>query len=180
MSSFRIDSSTHLETDIDKLYDIIEEKGKVTLAVVAKTLNSPEDKVRDWADILEEHDMIDIDYPVVGSPILKKRVIKEKTSQGIEKKVEEVDRKHKKRSIEPFIPLGVIGVSGLIIYLSSLKYTLTDLAMTLINQNPQVSDFINSLPFRESLFQNLVHIFFGIFSVLVIVIYLIIKFIRKK
>jgi hypothetical protein len=180
MSSFNIDSTTLLETDIDKLYDIIEEKGKVNLAEVAKALSSPLEKVRDWADILEEHDMIDIDYPVVGSPVLKKKVVRDKASREIEKKIMEVDKHHKKLSKAPFIPLGIIGGAGLVLYMTSLQYTVVDQVMTLINQNPQMSDFINTLPFREALFQNLIHILFGAFALLVVLVFVIFKFVRKK
>jgi len=60
-----------LETDVDKLLKIIEEKGTVTTEELAKILKVEEEKVEEWGRILEEHGLIKMEYPPLGKPLLK-------------------------------------------------------------------------------------------------------------
>ncbi|HKZ45503.1 MAG TPA: CBS domain-containing protein [archaeon] len=60
-----------LETDIDKLLKIIEEKGSITTDALAGLLNVSEEKVEEWGRILEEHHLIKLEYPPFGKPKLK-------------------------------------------------------------------------------------------------------------
>jgi len=60
-----------LETDVDKLLKIIEEKGSITTDALAKVLNVSEDKVEEWGRTLEEHGLIKLEYPPFGKPKLK-------------------------------------------------------------------------------------------------------------
>jgi len=60
-----------LETDVDKLLKIIEEKGTITTEDLAKILKVEEEKVEEWGRILEEHGLIKMEYPPLGKPLLK-------------------------------------------------------------------------------------------------------------
>ena len=60
-----------LETDIDKLLRIIEEKEKVEIEKVSKLMKTPRESVEKWARILEEHGLVKVVYPPFGKPFLK-------------------------------------------------------------------------------------------------------------
>jgi hypothetical protein len=58
-----------LETKVDKLYRTIMSR---TLSVeeASRMFGVPEEKIEEWASILEEHDLIRMDYPKFGKPVL--------------------------------------------------------------------------------------------------------------
>jgi len=58
-------------TTIDQMFEIIKEKKKISLKNLSKILNVPEDLVEDWSKILEERNLVEIDYPPIGSPVVK-------------------------------------------------------------------------------------------------------------
>ena len=60
-----------LETDVDRLLKIIEEKGSITTDALAGILKVSEDKVEEWGRTLEEHNLIKLEYPPFGKPKLK-------------------------------------------------------------------------------------------------------------
>lgn len=68
-----------IETDIDKLMTIIEEKKSVSIEDMSKQLNVEVEQVENWAKILEEHGLIEIEYPIIGLPKLRKKEWKEKS-----------------------------------------------------------------------------------------------------
>jgi CBS domain-containing protein len=61
-----------LETDVDRILKIIEEKESVTVEDLAKLLNAKKEKVEEWGEILEEHGLIKIEYLATGKTIFKK------------------------------------------------------------------------------------------------------------
>jgi CBS domain-containing protein len=65
--------SAVLETEIDKLLRIIQEKDSVTVDKLAIELKMKEEKVEEWGKILEEHGLIEIEYSPIGKPIFKKK-----------------------------------------------------------------------------------------------------------
>lgn len=184
MSTFEVESDkSYLETDIDKLYNIIKEEKTARMSKVSKRLGVPEEKIQDWVDILEEHKLIDIDYPVMGDPVLKLKIPKkeQKEWKEVEEKVKEIDKNHKKPvSKEPLVPIILIGGGAVAVYMTNLQYMIIDAMNTLINQNPQISEFLKTIPYNEILTQNIVHITFGIYTILVLIIFLIARFIKKR
>jgi CBS domain-containing protein len=60
-----------LETDIDKLLNIIKEKGPISIDEVAKLLSTTGEKVEGWGRTLEEHGLLKVEYPPFGRPRLK-------------------------------------------------------------------------------------------------------------
>ncbi len=60
------------ETEIDVLYRLVQEKGRIQLSAVARYFNVEKKMVEDWATILEEHGLIKIHYPAFGEPELIK------------------------------------------------------------------------------------------------------------
>jgi CBS domain-containing protein len=59
-----------VSTKIDELLSMIE-KGPTSFSKISKSLNISENLIEEWAKILEEHDLVEISYPAMGSPILK-------------------------------------------------------------------------------------------------------------
>jgi len=68
-----------IETDIDKLMIIIEEKKSVSVKDLSKALNVEVERIENWAKILEKHGLIEIEYPIIGLPRLRKKEWKEKS-----------------------------------------------------------------------------------------------------
>ncbi|RLG57040.1 MAG: hypothetical protein DRN95_06025 [Candidatus Hydrothermarchaeota archaeon] len=62
-----------LQTDIDRLLSIIEERGSVNISDLSKELNVGVEKIEEWAKVLEERGLIEIEYPIIGLPRLKKK-----------------------------------------------------------------------------------------------------------
>jgi len=59
-----------LYTKIDEMVSMIE-KESLDISTISKKLNVPENLVEEWAKILEESGLIEINYRAIGSPILK-------------------------------------------------------------------------------------------------------------
>ena len=59
-----------VHTTIDEMLNLLE-KGPTNFSKISKLLEIPENLVEDWAKILEDHGLVEISYPVVGSPVLK-------------------------------------------------------------------------------------------------------------
>ncbi len=66
------DIKRHYKTEIDELYELIQEKEKVTLKSVQSKFNIDRKKADEWATILEENGLIKISYSFLVGPILKK------------------------------------------------------------------------------------------------------------
>ena len=63
----------NVKTQLDQLTDLIMEKGSIKIPDAAKKLKLKEKQVEEWAKMLEEHGMIEIHYPAIGKPVLKKK-----------------------------------------------------------------------------------------------------------
>jgi len=67
-----------IETDIDKLMEIIDEKKIVGLDYLSKALKISTEKLEVWAKMLEDRGLIEIEYPIIGLPKLRKKEWKQK------------------------------------------------------------------------------------------------------
>jgi uncharacterized membrane protein len=81
-----------IETGIDRLYNMIGEKGSIGLSDAAKKMGMTEDKVMEWGDILEDHKLADLHYPVKGKPVLSIRKVKLAKAKKIKEKKAKVKR----------------------------------------------------------------------------------------
>jgi CBS domain-containing protein len=59
-----------ISTKIDEMIKILED-GPIETKKLSEILKTPENLVENWAKILEEHGMVEIIYPAIGSPIVK-------------------------------------------------------------------------------------------------------------
>lgn len=66
--------SEETKTPIDKLFELVMNKGNVKIADAARNFAVSEEQLEEWAKILEEHGLIEIHYPPIGKPELRKKV----------------------------------------------------------------------------------------------------------
>ena len=73
-----------IQTDVDKLIDILKSEKKMELGLLAKKINVPEETVQQWVDFLVEEKIVSIEYdftkPIVNmleKPKEKKEYFKE-------------------------------------------------------------------------------------------------------
>jgi hypothetical protein len=72
------------ETEIDLFYRLLKEKKSLTSGTVAKAFNITKEQALNWAKILEEHNLVLIEYPAFADPEFK--VAEEEKSQDDSKK----------------------------------------------------------------------------------------------
>jgi hypothetical protein len=60
-------------TTIDRLIDIINKRGSVTIIDLSKELGVSVDMIEIWAKILEDRGLINIEYPLIGPSKLRKK-----------------------------------------------------------------------------------------------------------
>ena len=58
------------QTEIDTLYQMVLQRGKITLEEVMKTFTIKKELAEEWAKILESHQLISVEYPPFSSPVL--------------------------------------------------------------------------------------------------------------
>ena len=72
----------HLETDIDKLYELVRDRGIVKVGDAAKKLKIDDEQAEEWGRVLEEHNLVRLHYPPVGDPVLILKKFKTETKIG--------------------------------------------------------------------------------------------------
>ena len=60
-------------TKVDEMLSLIEQKERITFEELAKELKVDESVIEEWARIFEDHGFIEIEYPLVGKPFIRKR-----------------------------------------------------------------------------------------------------------
>ncbi len=61
------------ETQLDVLYDLLENYETLKLSYITKTFNIEKDEALEWCNILVEHGLAELSYPAFGEPVLKKK-----------------------------------------------------------------------------------------------------------
>ncbi len=59
------------ETDIDKLYSLVNKYKAVKMSEVKQVFNITQEKAEQWSQILESHELIELHYPAFGEPELR-------------------------------------------------------------------------------------------------------------
>jgi hypothetical protein len=69
---YRLSGDTRaLKTGIDSLYSLVKDSKNISSAKAARKLGVSEEMVSEWANIMEEHEMLRIHYPIFGKPSLR-------------------------------------------------------------------------------------------------------------
>ena len=65
------------KTDIDKLYEMLQERKRISFSAIANAFEINLSVVRSWAETLETGKLAEIDYPRVGEPeiVLKNKEV---------------------------------------------------------------------------------------------------------
>lgn len=61
-------ATSQYETELDRLYAILIEKGRLTITEIAEGFGISKKEAEEWSKILKEQDLVDIHYPAVGDP----------------------------------------------------------------------------------------------------------------
>jgi hypothetical protein len=65
-----VDGIPYLETNIDKLYNLVSEKKSVSFEEAAEKFDVDKAQIASWAKILEDHKLARLHYPVYGTPVI--------------------------------------------------------------------------------------------------------------
>lgn len=57
-----------ITTEIDDMLQMVSERKKVKVDQMAKSLKVSEDRIQEWAKILEEQGLVRVHYPAIGKP----------------------------------------------------------------------------------------------------------------
>lgn len=85
------------KTDLDSLYNLLKEKKRVSIKVIAHLFEIEDDLAIDWARILEAGGLATVEYPGIGSPFV---MLVEKEGEKNEPKKEEPIKQEVKESLE--------------------------------------------------------------------------------
>ncbi len=183
MSSFEVKGDNNkLTTEIDILYKLIKDQKVIKLSLAAKKLNLPKEKIQEWADVLENHRMIDILYPVVGDPVLKIKMSRqeEKKWRDIEDDLRKKDMKQKKHVPKsPILFILLLGLGAVFVYMTDLRNIISSRVLNFIYDTPQIMQLLDMLPFRDMIIVNVVHVTFAAFLVVVFLVFGIWKFVTR-
>jgi hypothetical protein len=64
-------SGTGSETELDCLYKLLQEKKRLSIDTIAKSFNVSKEKALEWAKILENSELVTIEYPAFNDPEVK-------------------------------------------------------------------------------------------------------------
>lgn len=143
-----------LETDADKLFNLVKKEKKIRSVEAAKKLDISTEKIISLAEILEEDNLIELHYPPIGEPLF---IYKDAATKKIEKEKKE-EKKHKPRSGQLKL-LGI--VLSAVFLLVSMSY----------KSNPEIFDRFSTLSFSEYyLDMNTILIIATVFTVIIILI----------
>lgn len=101
---------TRSETNLDVFYNLLKDKKSLSIKTVAKLFKVSREKALEWAKILENHELVTIEYPTFSVPEVKinekeiktpeKTKAKEKAREKT-KKVVKTDKGSKETRKEP-------------------------------------------------------------------------------
>ena len=57
-----IENDLFITTGVDKLIELVKEKGKIDISLASKLLHIPVHQIEDWARVLEDAGIISIEY----------------------------------------------------------------------------------------------------------------------
>jgi CBS domain-containing protein len=71
--AIKVDMKSVIGTVIDELINIVEKKESVAILDLSKQLKVDPEQIEEWAKLLEERGMIEIEYSPIGPPKLRKK-----------------------------------------------------------------------------------------------------------
>ncbi len=86
------------QTQLDIFYKLIQDKKSLSIGTVAKAFKIPKEKDLDWARILEEHELVTLEYPAFSDAEVKIMGYNEREEK---KKMEEMKKAKEQKIIKP-------------------------------------------------------------------------------
>ncbi|MEE9323906.1 MAG: hypothetical protein V3U72_05185 [Candidatus Aenigmarchaeota archaeon] len=102
-----------IETDIDKLYELIKDRGILKVKVASRKFRIDAEQVEEWGRILEQHKLIKLHYPPIGDPVL---ILKKFKSD-----MEEIKKLKQRKMLRPDKRVFLINIAillGFIVFVS--------------------------------------------------------------
>lgn len=62
-----------IETPLDRLLELVMKNDKINFSQAAKIFHVKDKQIEEWAQILEDHGLVEIHYPAIGKPVLKRK-----------------------------------------------------------------------------------------------------------
>ena len=62
-----------ITTTIDRLLELVEKRGSISIKDAAKNFNVSRSQIESWVKLLEEHELIEVNYPPIGEPEIRKK-----------------------------------------------------------------------------------------------------------
>ena len=72
------EETPYVETDIDRLHHLVQERKKIKVSEAAKIFKVRESEIEKWGQILHDHDLVQLHYPLIGDAVLQVREKKKK------------------------------------------------------------------------------------------------------
>ncbi len=95
------------ETNLDAVVRLIEKYNRLSFSDMSRTFDIPKDVVEEWGKILEEHELVEVYYPPIGEPELRKKGVK-------------IEEKHINKRVFFYMGAGALFILLLVIGLNML------------------------------------------------------------
>ena len=60
-----------LETNIDRLYRLVKERGEIKVSEAAKIFRVGKTEIEKWGQVLQDHNLVELHYPLIGEAVLR-------------------------------------------------------------------------------------------------------------
>ncbi len=127
----------HVQTDIDKLYELVKSKGIVKTGEASKKFGIESDQVERWGRVLEEHKLVKLHYPPVGEPVLILKKFKSKT-KGLEKPGVE-------KRLKPGRRVFIINILIIFVFVAFLAFHRMIITRMSVDIIPRIESFISGI-----------------------------------
>jgi hypothetical protein len=124
-----------IETQIDKLIDLLSKRRKIALSEAARILNVKESQLDVWISTLEDNGVVELKYPVLGEPeIVLKGILPEnlkiisEAKKPESKEVKEPEIKEGEKEIEPSLEAEEKEIKGLEEKINGLEKRVSEVA----------------------------------------------------
>ena len=91
---------TRSETDLDILYNLLKKRKEINIRTISKIFGISKEKAIEWAKILENHELVTIEYPIFNYPEVKINEKEQTEKEEVEKEPISKKERDKKTELE--------------------------------------------------------------------------------
>ena len=85
------------KTDLDTLYNLLKQKKKLKIGTIARVFKISKENALEWSKILENHELVIIDYPTFNEPEVK--IYEKEAEEQKQEPKKEVEKKKETKKI---------------------------------------------------------------------------------